>query len=78
MAEKIQTDKKAPEQRKIVCTGPKDKDSGAVALRVQTGSKKDDTIDIYEGQTLVIGRDVTEETATMLLNMESWKFEEVK
>lgn len=78
MADKIQTEKKAPEQRKIVCKGPKDKDSGAVALRIQTGSKKNETLDISEGQTLVVGRDVPEETAEKLLQIDSWKFEEVK
>lgn len=71
-------EKKAAAQRKIVCKGPKDKTSGAVALRVQNGSKKDSTIDIYEGQTLVVGREVPEETAEKLLQMDSWKFEEVK
>lgn len=78
MADKIQTEKKAPEQRKIVCKGPKDKDSGIVALRIQTESKKNETLDIYEGQTLVVGRDVPEETAEKLLQIDSWKFEEVK
>lgn len=71
-------DKKVPAQRKIVCKGPKDKDSGAEALRIQTGKKKDETMDIYKGQTLVVGRDVPEETAENLLQMHSWKFEEVK
>lgn len=71
-------DKKVPAQRKIVCKGPKDKDSGAVALRIQTEKKKDETMDIYEGQTLIVGRDIPEDTADNLLQMDSWKFEEVK
>ena len=76
MAEKIQTEKKVAEQRKIVCKGPKDKDSGATVLRIPSEGTKKHPFDVYEGQTLVVGRDVSEETATMLLNMESWKFEE--
>ncbi|TWT04604.1 hypothetical protein [Planomicrobium sp. CPCC 101079] len=78
MAEKIQTEKKAAEQRKIVCKGPKDKNSGAEAIRLPELSKKDKPFDIYEGQTLVVGRDVPAETADKLLKMDSWKFEEVK
>lgn len=78
MAEKIQTEKKAAVQRKIVCKGPKDRENGAQALRVQVGAKKGNTLDIYEGQTLVVGRDIPEETAGNLLQMDSWKFEEVK
>lgn len=79
MAEKneIKTEKKAPEQRKIVCKGPKDKNSGAEALRLPNLSTKKKPFDIYEGQTLVVGRDVPEETANQLLQMDSWKFEEV-
>lgn len=78
MAEKIQTEKKVAEQRKIVCKGPKDKNSGATALRLPELSKKDKPFDVHEGQTLVVGRDVPAETANELLQMDSWKFEEVK
>jgi hypothetical protein len=80
MAEKIETktEKKSVEQRKIINRGPKDKNSGATALRLPELSKKDKPFDIYEGQTLVVGRDVPEETADKLLQMDSWKFEEVK
>ena len=73
-----QQEKKAVQQRKIVCKGPRDKDSGAEVLRVQTGVKKDQKMDIHDGQTLVVNRDVSSGTAEKLLNMESWKFEEVK
>lgn len=78
MAEKIQTEKKMSEQRKIICKGPKDKNNGATVLRLPSEGTKNNPFDIYEGQTLVVGRDVSEDTATMLLNMDSWKFEEVK
>lgn len=70
-------DKKVPTQRKIVCKGPKDKENHAVALRLPSLSKKDKPFDIYEGQTLVIGRDIPEKEANNLLQMDSWKFEEV-
>lgn len=73
-----QQEKKVAQQRKIVCRGPKNKDAGAEVLRIQTGFKKDEKMDIYDGQTLVVNRDVSSETASKLLNMESWKFEEVK
>lgn len=76
MAEK--NEKKAADQRKIVCIGPKDKDSGAVALRLPNLGTKKNPFDVYAGQTLVVGRDVPEETADQLLQMDSWKFEEVK
>lgn len=78
MAEKNQTEKKVADQRKIVCKGPKEKDTGVAALRIQTGIKKDQQLDIYNGQTLVVERDVSKEVADKLLQMESWKFEEVK
>lgn len=71
-------EKKAPEQRKIVCKGPKDKGNGASALRLPHLSKKDKPFDINQGQTLLVPRDISEKDADKLLQMDSWKFEEVK
>lgn len=71
-------EKKTPEPSKIVCKGPKDKTGGVSALRTQTGVKKNQTLDIYSGQTVIVGRDISKEVASKLLKMGSWKFEEVK
>lgn len=78
MADNTKLEKKAAESRKIVCKGPKEKDTGVAALRVQTGIKKEQQLDIYKGQTLIVARDISKEVADKLLQMESWKFEEVK
>lgn len=78
MAEKNQTEKKVADQRKIICKGPTDRNSGATVLRLPNEGTKNKPFDVYEGQTLVVGRDVSDDTAIMLLNMDSWKFEEVK
>lgn len=78
MADNNKLEKKASEPGKIVCKGPKEKDTGVAALRVQTGIKKDQQLDIYKGQTLIVARDISKEVADKLLQMESWKFEEVK
>ena len=77
MAENKQ-EKKTPEINKIVCKGPKEKNTGVSALRVQSGMKKNEKTDIYNGQTLIVDRDVSKEVADKLLQMDSWKFEEVK
>ena len=77
MAENKQ-EKKATELNKIVCKGPKEKNTGVAALRVQTGMKKNEKADIYNGQTLIVDRDIPKEVADKLLQMDSWKFEEVK
>lgn len=78
MADNTKLEKKATESRKIVCKRPADKNSGATILRLPEEGTKKKPFDIYEGQTLIVGREVSEETAKRLLDMKSWKFEEVK
>lgn len=77
MAEKNESKAKQTTERKIICKGPVDKNNGAIIFRLPPERKDGKPFDIMQGQTLVVGSDISEETADQLLNSKSWKFEEV-
>lgn len=62
--------------QKIQCEGPIDSDNGALIFRLPRDEKKGD-LDIYKGQFLIVGEEITKDEAKQLLNSSSWKFSEV-
>ena len=64
--------------RKIICEGPASKKNGALFLRFQPEGKRKNSLEIFPGQILEMGKDVTENDAKRLLSLTNWKFSEVK
>lgn len=62
--------------RKIICEGPVSKDNGALIFRLPRERKQ--SLDIYKGQVLTVGEEITPDEAEFLLAATTWKFEEVK
>jgi putative AlgH/UPF0301 family transcriptional regulator len=77
LAEKNESKAKQTTERKIICKGPVDKNNGAIIFRLPPERKGGKEFDIVKGQTLVVGSDISEETANQLLSSKTWKFEEV-
>ena len=75
--ERIQksAEKPAEKVRKIKCEGPIHETNGASIFRLQ---KQRGSLDIYPGQILTIGNEITKDEAEQLLAATSWKFSEVK
>ncbi len=69
-------DKVSAEEKKIICKGPVSKDNGALIFRLPRGKKE--PLDIYKGQVLTVGEEITQEEADFLIDATTWKFEEVK
>lgn len=67
-------EKKPKENQKIKCEGPIDSMNGASFYRFQ---KKEAVIDIFPGQILKVGEDITASEAKELLEGITWKFSEV-
>ena len=66
------------EKTQIVCRGPKKKKNGALFLRFPREDGRKTPIEIYNGQRLTVGHDLTENEAKTLLKNPTWTFEEVK
>jgi hypothetical protein len=67
------SEKKKP-VKKIVCNGPVDENNGALIFRFPREKKGD--LDIYRGQILTVGEEITEQEAAELLAATTWSFEE--
>ncbi|MBO0962341.1 hypothetical protein J1P26_21800 [Neobacillus sp. MM2021_6] len=63
------------EPKKIICEGPVDQNNGALIFRLQ---RKDEIFDMYKGQVLVVGDEISKEEAKELVENTTWKFREVK
>jgi putative AlgH/UPF0301 family transcriptional regulator len=70
----IELTEKKKTVKKIVCKGPVDENNGALIFRFPREKKGD--LDIYRGQVLSVGEEITEQEAAELLNATSWNFEE--
>jgi hypothetical protein len=62
--------------QRIICKGPVSEDNGALIFRLPREKKED--LDIYKGQVLTVGEEITKEESKELLDNSSWKFSEVK
>lgn len=75
MAEqKERAERPAEKAKRIKCEGPVGS-NGASVFRLP---KQKGSLDIYPGQVLTIGNEITKEEAEQLLTATSWKFSEVK
>ncbi|WP_153465131.1 hypothetical protein [Sediminibacillus terrae] len=63
---------------KLVCKGPRNERNGALYLRFKREDKRKADLLVYPGDSLIVGKDVTEQEAKKLLNNPTWKFEGVK
>lgn len=63
--------------KKIICNGPVDETNGAFIFRLPREGNKED-LDIYEGQVLTVGEEITQKEADQLLSASTWNFSEVK
>jgi hypothetical protein len=61
-------------QKKILCEGPVGQ-NGAQLFRLSRNKKP---LDIYPGQLLTVGEEISPAEAELLLNSTTWRFQEVK